>query len=366
MHDRHPHSPEPLSPESQLERASGMMVADALSAWCDRILPVPPDLLEDAREILGALERSPAPPELEHLAQAWVACCQASNLSLAHALSLFTECQARMPLASHSIGECSLRVAQAWLDAETSALQKTNRMLREADKNRTDFISTYSHELRTPLTAIIGACELLLDDFAAELSGPQFEYMTMISQGSALIRQLIDDVLDFEKLQARRLDLHLEPLDLESIMQEMTVMVAPLIQEKGLIWDLRLDPQLPCIQGDAVRIRQILLNLLSNAIKFTPRGGTIRLSAQHEKLHPRRREFIAITIADSGIGIAPEHHKLIFARFRQVQDHFPQGTGLGLAITKKLVDLHSGRISLSSLPGQGAAFTFTIPLALEP
>lgn len=378
LSDHPSRSSHPLGDPPQLVGAAGLYLDEVLDTWRDRAAPPAPDLLKTAKALLKQLELAPSSQQVTDLAADWVHRCQAHELNCFQALSLFTAYQchpsARAIAAS---SEISLQVGHLWatqlergmqelLQAETTALQKANRSLREADKNRANFISNYSHELRTPLTAITGACELLLDDFAGELSGPQFEYMSMIHQGAALIRQLIDDVLDFEKLQARRLDLHLEPLCMSEIAQEMAAMIAPLLQEKELVWELQLEPDLPLIQGDAVRVRQILLNLLSNAIKFTPRQGVVRLSAQHEKGPSRRPSFVTITVQDSGIGIAPEHHKLIFSRFRQVQDDLPQGTGLGLAISKRLVELHGGRISVSSTLGQGAAFTFTLPLAAVP
>lgn len=375
MSNRPQRSSRPLEDQPQLTRAAGQFLDEVISAWSDRAGLPAPDLLKAGKALLTQLELSPTSQEIADLADQWVHRCQAHELNCFQALSLFTAYQSH-PAARGiaATSECSLQVGHLWatqlelgmqelLKAETTALQKANRSLREADKNRANFISNYSHELRTPLTAITGACELLLDDFAGELTGPQYEYMSMIHQGAALIRQLIDDVLDFEKLQARRLDLHPEPLCMDEIAQEMAAMVAPLLQEKELQWELQLEPDLPLVLGDAVRVRQILLNLVSNAIKFTPHGGVVHFSAQREKGQARRPDFVAITVRDSGIGIAPEHHKLIFSRFRQVQDGMPKGTGLGLAISKKLVELHGGRISVSSKLGQGAAFTFTLQTA---
>ncbi|HEY9856177.1 MAG TPA: HAMP domain-containing sensor histidine kinase [Stenomitos sp.] len=326
-----------------------------------------------ARLLLTELAVMGGPMDRVHLAQGWVETCQGATMTLFQALSLFTDFASLAPApAAHLASDCSLLVAQLWVDAlerrmqgmlatETEALHKANQALRETDKGRADFISAYSHELRTPLTAIAGACELLLDDFADELSGPQFEYITMINQSAFLIRQLIDDVLDFEKLEARRLELHLEPLCIEEVVHDVAMLVSPLLQDKRLVWKQDLSEGLPLVLGDAVRLRQILLNLVSNAIKFTPEGGVITLRAALEKSVGKRGTLVALSVSDSGIGIAPEHQKRIFERFRQVGDKSGQGTGLGLPIAKRLAELHGGRMTLKSALGEGATFTFTIP-----
>lgn len=348
----------------------------ALAKWLERTPdPLAEKITAAALALLEELVANPGPNELVHLAQGWVEACQTAGMTLFQALSLFTDFAAVGPLpAAHTASECSLLVAQLWVDAlerrmqrmltaETEALHKANQALRETDKGRADFISTYSHELRTPLTAIAGACELLLDDFADELSGPQFEYITMISQSAFLIRQLIDDVLDFEKLEARRLDLQLEPLCIEEVVHDVSMLVGPLLQEKRLTWRQELSEGLPLVMGDSVRLRQILLNLVSNAIKFTPEEGTVTVRAALEKAAGKRGTLVAVSVTDSGIGIAPEHQKRIFERFRQVGDRSAQGTGLGLPIAKRLVELHGGRMTLKSAPAEGATFTFTVPAA---
>lgn len=278
--------------------------------------------------------------------------------------------------ARTELPEAAFRVAEAWAGAverhmqqllaiETEALQRANRTLRELDKGRAAFISTYSHELRTPLSAIVGACELLLEDFAEAIQGEPRTYVAMISQSADLIRRLIDDVLDLERMEARRFDLALEPMHASEVIRDVADLMAPLLQEKGLVLDRRISEALPAFAGDPVRIRQILLNLLSNAVKFSPPGGAIELQVVLEKAVGRRGAFVAFTVRDVGPGIAVEHQKRIFERFRQAPEGGVRGTGLGLPIAKRLVEMHGGRLSLKSTPGEGAAFTFTVPV-LEP
>lgn len=330
------------------------------------------DLAAAVEQTLYRLCEADAPHE--ELAEAWVERCHAEGLSLRDALSAFVEAQFRLkapealPLAQFRLAVAAA-YEQRWKDTQQrhlDELKTTNRKLLEVDRNRAEFISSLSHELRTPLTAISGACELLLEDFAAELSGPQEEYISMISQGAMHIRRLIDNVLDLAKLEAKRLDLHPEPLSVPELLRETELLVAPLLSEKNLSLMLDVSDALPLIQADAVRIRQVLLNLVSNAIKFTPSGGEVAIKAWLEKGHARKAPQVAISVRDTGVGISPENQKLVFERFRQVRDREARGTGLGLPIAKRLVELHGGKISLSSVVDQGSTFTFTVPLASDP
>lgn len=326
-------------------------------------------LVKEAQDILRAL-KSPQPP-LDELANSWVNSFQDEGLSLKHALGLFLEAQFRLRSPDPTIvARFQLLVADAfeqrYKDTQKrhlDELKTTNRKLLEVDRNRAEFISSLSHELRTPLTAISGACELLLEDFAPELSGPQEEYISMISHGAVLIRKLIDDVLDLAKLDAKRLELHCEPMSVAQLVRDTEVLVAPLLGEKGLRWETDVAETLPLIHADAVRIRQVLLNLVSNAIKFTPHGGSVSVKAWLEKTTGRKAPQVAVSVTDTGCGISPENQKLVFERFRQVRDREIRGTGLGLPIAKRLVELHGGRITLSSGVNLGSTFTFTVPLA---
>ncbi len=342
-----------------------------LSDWLETS-GAPQPLADEARAIFAALAEKQ--PPLDELAVSWVNAFQDEGLSLRHALSIFIEAQFRLRSpAAPLLAQFELQIAETFeqryketQQRHLDELKTTNRKLLEVDRNRAEFISSLSHELRTPLTAISGACELLLEDFADELSGPQEEYISMISQGAHLIRKLIDDVLDFAKLEAKRLELHPEPLSVAQLVRDTEVLVAPLLNEKGLRWEIDVPEALPLIQADAVRIRQVLLNLVSNAIKFTPRGGLVSIKAWLEKGTGRKAPQVAISVADTGCGISPEHVKRVFERFRQVRDREARGTGLGLPIAKQLVELHGGRIALSSAVDQGSTFTFTVPLAADP
>ncbi len=344
------------------------ILAELLRNW-QLLVGAPDALVLEARRVLCTLDCEDRP--LPEMAIAWVDAFQEQGLGLRHAMSLFMEAQFRLskPDAGR-LARFQLHVAEAfeqrWHETQKrhfDELRSTNRKLQEVDKNRADFISSLCHELRTPLTAIAGASELLLEDFVDELSGSQEEYISMISQGAFLLRRLIDDVLDHAKLDAKRLDLNPEPLDVMQLIRDIEILVAPLLNEKAIRWDLDVLDPLPLIFADAVRIRQVLLNLLSNAIKFTPHGGQVSIRAWLEKSTGRKPPLLALSISDTGCGISPENQKLVFERFRQVGGREARGTGLGLPIAKRLVELHGGRITLRSAVDQGSTFTFTIPLA---
>lgn len=249
--------------------------------------------------------------------------------------------------------------ATAATEAQQRTLEQSNRHLREVDRLRAEFISTLSHELRTPLTAIAGSCELLLEDLGDEIAETPLEYIRLIDRSTALVRQLIDDVLDYTKLEAGEIKLHPELINLEEQARDAVALLTPLLEKKVLHIDLAFPPDLPELQADPVRIKQVLLNLLSNAIKFTPEHGKIRIEALLDA--PAQR--VAVSIADTGSGIDETDMLMVFERFKQAGDgHRKRGTGLGLPITKRLVELHGGTISLMSEVGKGSIFTFTLPI----
>ena len=293
-------------------------------------------------------------PESES-GERWAAICRRERLELNEALSLALVVRdLPEPLWPNGftpahIDALVVAVAEAWV-----------RQLQEVDRLRSEFISTLSHELRTPLTAIAGSCELLLEDFADDLADVHQEYIRLIERSTALVRQLIDDVLDYTKLEAGEIKLHPEVLNLEELVKDTAALLGPLFEKKRLSLSIALDPATEEVLADPVRARQILINLLSNAIKFTPQEGAITLSTRAEG-----PDMAAISVSDNGPGIAPGDQLQVFERFKQVgaEGQRKRGTGLGLPITKRLVELHGGAIRLESEEGHGATFTFTLPLA---
>ena len=300
-------------------------------------------------------------------ASLWVRAAHGAGLTLGETVLLISALR-RLPAElvppDDRVGQALERlvadVADGWLATEAAGFSEANDRLREVDRRRSEFISTLSHELRTPLTAIAGSCELLLEDFADELGDLAKDYIRLIDRSTMLVRQLIDDVLDYTKLEAGEIKLYAERMNIEELTRDSVAMVTVLLEKKTL--DIRFDmpPELPEVWGDPVRVKQILLNLLSNAIKFTDNGGLIRVEG---RVQPDGRN-LAVSVIDSGSGISEDDLFQVFERFKQVgEGSRKRGTGLGLPITKRLVELHGGQITLISELGKGSNFTFSLPIA---
>jgi signal transduction histidine kinase/CheY-like chemotaxis protein len=248
---------------------------------------------------------------------------------------------------------------QARIEAAGAAAE-----LRQVDRLKTEFLSMVSHELRTPLTAIIGYTDLLLRGTHGGLNVRQQRYQTSVKQASQRLLALIDDLLDVSRLQSGLIDLELGEVNLADLF-ERTLAGA---QETAALGrqTLRVDlpNDLPPVQGDAQRLVQVLDNLLSNALKFTPSGGRVELWAEPTA----GRERVRVSVADSGVGIAPEHLAHIWDRFYQADSSARRrhgGSGLGLTIVRHLVEMHGGIVSAASPGlGLGATFSFEIPVAV--
>lgn len=252
------------------------------------------------------------------------------------------------------------QAASAILRARLYAEQlETAEKLREVDRLKTDFLARMSHELRTPLNAIIGFADVLLMGLDGELTEKMTEDVQLILSGGHYLRDIIGDILDLSRIEAGRLDLHLESFDPVELAADLISSSASLAEDKGL--NLALEPagDIKPIVADRTRVRQILWNIVGNAIKFTNEGTiTIRLEQCDD-------EFRCV-VQDTGVGIRPEQLPHIFESFRQVGNTTDprHGTGLGLSISKSLVELHGGQIWVESEPGVGSTFTFTLPADL--
>jgi signal transduction histidine kinase len=232
-----------------------------------------------------------------------------------------------------------------------------SRQLEAASRHKSEFLANMSHELRTPLNAVIGFSEVLLQRMFGELSDKQDEYLKDIYASGQHLLSLINDILDLSKIEAGRMELAPAPFHLPGALEGAVTLVRERAARHGIALHLDLDPRLGELVGDERKVKQVLLNLLSNAVKFTPEGGRISLEAR------RTDGSVAISVADTGIGIAPEDQAAIFEEFRQVgsDEKKREGTGLGLTLAKKFVELHGGRIWVESEPGRGSTFTFTLP-----
>ncbi len=239
----------------------------------------------------------------------------------------------------------------------TSELQAANQELARANKLKSEFLANVSHELRTPLSAIIGFSQILLDGIDGPVTEEQQQDISQVNKSGQSLLALINQILDLSKIEAGKMDLTLERVDLPGLVNSVLESISPLAQEKGLRIDTRFRPGLPAVEADAGRLKQILINLLSNAVKFTERGH-IEIQAQ-----PSGR-MVRIAVKDTGIGISAEAQRVIFEEFVQGDGSSTRrhgGTGLGLSIVRKLVEMHGGAITVLSEPGLGSTFMFTVP-----
>ncbi len=234
-----------------------------------------------------------------------------------------------------------------------------NIQLVLANKAKSDFLAHMSHELRTPLNSIIGFSELLMQKTIGELNKPQERYIDNVLKSSKHLLALINDILDLSKVEAGKIELVIGKISVPETIDEAVTLVKERAMKHHVVIKKDVDPQLE-IEADKQRFKQILFNLLSNAVKFSkPEGGTATITAKKED------DIARISVSDTGIGIREENMKKLFTEFEQLDPDITRkygGTGLGLAITKKLVDLHGGKLWAGSTYGEGSTFTFILPV----
>jgi GAF domain-containing protein len=237
-------------------------------------------------------------------------------------------------------------------------IEAKSRELEVASQHKSEFLANMSHELRTPLNAIIGFSEVLGERMFGELNEKQEEYLKDIHASGQHLLSLINDILDLSKIEAGRMELELTDFDLPTAIDNALTLVRERAGRRGIALHQAADERLGQIRGDERKIKQVLLNLLSNAIKFTPDGGRIDVRAAAVD------GSVEVSVTDTGVGIAPEDQEAIFEEFRQVgtADKKVEGTGLGLALSRKFIELHGGRIWVTSQVGVGSTFTFTLPV----
>jgi two-component system, sensor histidine kinase len=250
----------------------------------------------------------------------------------------------------------------AELEAKNLELEEERRRVELQSRAKSDFLAGMSHELRTPLNAIIGFSELLTQGLAGPLNDKQCEFVEHVLASGRHLLTLVNDVLDLSKVEAGRLSLDREMVELGSIVEAVKGVIGGLSVKQGVELSVAVPEDLPQVSCDPVRIKQVLYNLMSNAIKFTPRGGRVALVAS------RTDTFIDIAVSDTGIGIAEKDLPRLFREFEQIKPTSgskPEGTGLGLALTRRLITMHGGSVEARSRLGEGSTFTVRLPIQPE-
>ena len=260
-----------------------------------------------------------------------------------------------------ALGEREAALALSYGDMEraNAELYQTNAELERANRLKSEFLANMSHELRTPLNAILGYTNLMLDGIDGELTEQLTADLTHVSTAGATLLRLINGLLDIAKIEAGRMEVSREPVDLRLVTAAVMTLLRPAAEAKGLAITVDIPLDTPLAFADRPRVEQVLTNLVANAIKFTEQGG-VTISASggpHE---------VTVSVSDTGIGVSEDAREFIFDEFRQADAGTTRrfgGTGLGLAIAKKLVELQGGAIGVSSTSHGGSRFHFTLPTA---
>lgn len=229
--------------------------------------------------------------------------------------------------------------------------------MEELDRLKTNFVNAVSHDLRTPLTSIVGLAEFLEDELGGPLPPQQHEFVLQIEKNAKRLEFMVDDLLDFARLEAGTFNLKLERADFGALVREILASLQPLATEAKLSLKTSSPEQPLTVWMDPQRIERVLVNLINNAIKFTPAGGSIQVRTES------RGNQIVCEVTDTGPGIASEDRPKLFQRFSQLKSGVLKGgTGLGLSISKTLVEAHGGQIGVRSQVGAGSTFWFTLPI----
>ena len=239
-------------------------------------------------------------------------------------------------------------------------LARKNAELASAVAEKNQMLGMAAHDLRNPLGVIAGMVELLRAELADSLSAENRELLARIASSSEYMVELIDDMLDFSKIDAGRLDLHLQPIDLEDLVRQTLAFNTILANKKGCILRFEVEGQPPRLSLDSRRMQQVLNNLVSNALKFSASGSIITLT-----LRCGAGE-VTIAVADQGQGIAPDELSKLFKAFSRTSTRSTaneKSTGLGLAIVRRIVEAHGGRIRVESELGRGSTFCVTLPIS---
>jgi signal transduction histidine kinase len=242
---------------------------------------------------------------------------------------------------------------------KNAELERHSRQVQEASRLKTQFLANMSHELRTPLNSIIGFAELMHDGRVGPVSTEHKEYLGDVLTSGRHLLDLINDALDLAKIEAGKMELRPEPVDLAKLAAEIRDMLRTLAAAKRITVDTRIDTGLDRVVLDPAKLKQVLYNYLANALKFTPEEGLVVIRAG-----PEDADTLRLEVEDSGIGIRAEDAGRLFVEFQQIDDSTAKkypGSGLGLALTKRIVESQGGRVGVRSTPGQGSVFFAVLP-----
>ena len=266
--------------------------------------------------------------------------------------------------AAISIDNARLHARQtvqlAQIAEQKRELERSYSQINEISRLKSEFLANMSHELRTPLNAILGFSEILKDNLVALEDSQRQECLENIHTSGKHLLELVNDVLDLSKIEAGRMELSYDDFHVNTAVREVHNVIRSISERRDIELTINVQPELLTVRADKSKFKQVLYNLLSNAIKFTAQGGKVWVNACAED-----DDTLLVEVGDTGVGIPREHHERIFSEFYQVDSPTTrqvEGTGLGLSLTRRIVELHGGRMTLTSEPGVGSVFSVRLPL----
>ncbi|BBB63979.1 hypothetical protein UNDKW_5706 [Undibacterium sp. KW1] len=275
----------------------------------------------------------------------------------------------QLGVALHNLRQYNdLKLLAEQLRSSSEEIAAKNQQLEQASRMKSEFLANMSHELRTPLNAIVGFSEILKDGLMGSLSSQQKDASVDIFNSGKHLLALINDILDLSKIEAGKMQINLEPTNINALVQSSMQVVREQASLQNLQVSAKIQENLGDIWLDEVKVKQIIYNLLSNAVKFTPAGGRVHISVRkiegYQVTGGRFEHYLEIMVSDSGIGIPEEAQAELFKPFTQIDNSLSrkhQGTGLGLAMVKRMAELHEGSVSLNSITDKGSTFTVLLP-----
>jgi signal transduction histidine kinase/CheY-like chemotaxis protein len=250
------------------------------------------------------------------------------------------------------------------LQERSRELADANRRIQEANRLKSQFLANMSHELRTPMNSIIGFSEILVDRLDGQIEPKHASFLRHILASGQHLLSIINDILDLSKIEAGKMEIYPERFPVRGVVESVCTVMRGMTRDHVPTFAVDMPDNLPPLEADLAKFKQVLFNLVSNAIKFSPPHAPITIVARHIGASPEDGT-ITVSVRDEGIGIDPKHHEVIFEEFRQVDGTARRefgGTGLGLALVKKFIELQGGYVSVQSAPGKGSIFSFTLPV----